>query len=140
MEKELQELHDYFDVEVIGSYLFVRESLLDIHDISDIDLVVSHLKISNCIKFLKNKGYTISELNKQEEYSKISDGYLCKKNEYKPPFHIMCKEKDFEILNFPDRIKMKSERLNLKDREQLTIVFRKLEKAPHYNPNYKANK
>lgn len=136
MEKKLKELKDFFNAEVIGSYMFVMENLLSIYNISDIDVVTDKDRLENMKKFLESKGYNCEQKTTTDGYNEVKDGYICKREGCsKPPFHIMSKGENFKILQFHERIAMKAKRLNKNDREQLKTIFQKLNNNLNINPN-----
>lgn len=76
MQKILTRLKSYFKAQIIGSFLLVREGLLDIDDINDIDVMITADMKDPVRAFLIDEGWTETESPKTIKHDYDRDKHI----------------------------------------------------------------
>jgi len=122
----IDQLIQYFDAEIIGSYLLVKAELLAIEYINDIDVCIPKNKLENAYKFLEDLGYSQTFISDKQigykegraQYNKIPQGDFTNKEYY----NIDVIEKAKDVFTIPTLIAEKFKRGSDSDFKQLAII------------------
>lgn len=118
----IQKLKNYFNAQIVGSYIFVENGLLSIDDINDIDVNVKGDAENNVRRFLEDEGY--NETSKPHQYRGYEQvpGSLMFSKEGKKLIHVLL-QNDLKVYSISELIAKKYERNQKSDLEQLQKVI-----------------
>ena len=124
----LKQLKEYFNVKLIGSYLFVEANLLSINDINDVDIALDESLKKNVEIYLKDKGFSMKLGMKRHEYGNATKDKMriifSKKNEFNIDIVLQEDFSKFRVYSLSELVASKFKRGTKSDFIQLQKIIK----------------